>query len=68
MFESKYNKLLTAILIIVVFAILGLLGFLVYNYVQETNSTKNYLSVGHTRGLRQLPILRATGLGACRRQ
>lgn len=40
MFESKYNKLLTAILIIVVIAIIGLLGFLGYDYYQKYFVTK----------------------------
>lgn len=40
MFESKYSKVLTAILIIVIIAIIILLGFLAYDYVQKYNTTK----------------------------
>ena len=40
MFESKYNTLLTTILIIVVIAIIGLLGFFGYDYYQKYFVTK----------------------------
>ena len=40
MFESKYNKLLTGILIFVIVAIIGLLAFLGFQYWQSSNNTK----------------------------
>lgn len=40
MFESKYNRLLTILLVVIIIAILGLVGFLVFNYIQESNSTQ----------------------------
>ena len=39
MFESKYNKLLTIVLIVVIVSILALLGFLISNFIQEQNNT-----------------------------
>ena len=41
MFESKYNKLLTVILIIVVLGIIGLLIFLGVQYFSTSNNTKD---------------------------
>lgn len=40
MFESKYSKVLTTILIIVIIAIVILLGFLAFDYIQKFNTTK----------------------------
>lgn len=40
MFESKYSKVLTIILIIVIIAIVVLLGFLAYDFIKKSNTTK----------------------------
>ena len=40
MFESKYNKLLTGVLIVIIIAIIGLLGFLAFNFFQGNQSTQ----------------------------
>lgn len=40
MFESKYNKVLTTILIIIIIVIVGLLGFLAFDYIQKYYITK----------------------------
>ena len=40
MFESKYNKLLTGVLIVIIVAIIGLIGFLVFNIIQGNQSTQ----------------------------
>ena len=40
MFESKYSKVLTIILIIVIIAIVALLGFLAYDFIKKSNTTK----------------------------
>ncbi len=40
MFESKYNKLLTVIFIIVIVAIIGLFVFLGFSYFNENNNTQ----------------------------
>lgn len=41
MFESKYSKALTIILIIVIIAIVLLLGFLAFDYIQKYTTTKD---------------------------
>lgn len=41
MFENKYSKILTIILAIVIIIIVGLLGFLTYDYIQKYTVTKD---------------------------
>ena len=40
MIESKYSKVLTIILVIVVVAILSLIGFLTYDFIKKSNTSK----------------------------
>lgn len=41
MFENKYSKILTIILAIVIIIVVGLLGFLTYDYIQKYTVTKD---------------------------